>query len=34
MHTSQNEVRRLYGELEKKYGRTGTYFEETYADKC
>ncbi len=34
MQTSQNEVRRLYGELEKKYGRTGTYFEETYADKC
>ena len=34
MQTSENEVRRLYGKLEKKYGRNGTYFEETFADKC
>ncbi len=34
MAQSQEEVRRLYGVTEKKYGRCGTYFEETYADKC
>ena len=34
MEQSEQEVRRLYGALEKRYGRNGTYFEETFADKC
>lgn len=34
MQQAQQEVRRMYGLLERQYGRRSAYFEETFADKC
>lgn len=32
MDKAEAEVRRMYGELERQYGRTGTYFEESFSE--
>lgn len=34
MQQSEQEVRRMYGLLEERYGRRSAYYDETFADKC